>query len=380
MGNLRRGGMIVIEGAFVMSFLLSAMVLSAPVTPEFESGTILDLNNPDPNILRQHNINITTIRNRQAALKNRNVFSQSTGIRNNESFLHNTPSSTTITQRRIFEERALDAIKETIFRNILRNDTRPLENSNDPIYPNSHDIAAYPLCQAPRNTNETFWNEGNSYNLNFELPTINSNMNLTAATLRLYKIETPNIGTSERRNQTRQTNDCGQMDELIHISVSAYVKKHPERKKRMYSSTMVDKSFVGWVELDVRQAVKLWEKPSKNLGLAIDVHDQDGNILKASQFFFQHSCEASAPYPWSYISKNTGPYSSMEKVPRHPRIDFKFCSKILIGSSELPPWFRHVSSSSSDSSPEEIVEQDDSGCPIRKKRRHTHHNHRGPHA
>lgn len=60
----------------------------------------------------------------------------------------------------------------------------------------------------------------------------------------------------------------------------------------MYSSTMVDRSFVGWVELDVRQAVKLWEKPSKNLGLAIDVHDQDGNILKASQFFFQHSCEA----------------------------------------------------------------------------------------
>lgn len=27
------------------------------------------------------------------------------------------------------------------------------------------------------------------------------------------------------------------------------------------------------------------------------------------------SCLA-APYPWSYISKNTGPYSSMEKVPR----------------------------------------------------------------
>ncbi|XP_055690866.1 uncharacterized protein LOC129794214 isoform X6 [Lutzomyia longipalpis] len=295
MGNLRWGGMIVIEGVFFTCFLFSVVVLSAPVAPEFESGTILDLNNPDPNILRQHNINITTIRNRQAALKNRNnIFTaSSSSIRNNESFQQNPQSSGVMNSRKIFEERALEEIKETIARNILWNDTRPGGSSNSPSYPNSHDIAAYPQCQLPRNTNETFWNEGNSYNLFFELPTIAPNMNLSAATLRLYKIDASGTGTSERRNQTRQGNDCGQVDELIRITVSAYVKKHrkAERKKRIYSSTMVDKFFVGWVELDVRQAVKLWEKPNKNLGLAIDVHDQDDNLLRASQFFIQHSCE-----------------------------------------------------------------------------------------
>ncbi|XP_059614489.1 uncharacterized protein LOC132260421 isoform X2 [Phlebotomus argentipes] len=373
MGSIRRAG--VIEGLMVLSILLSVAVLSAPVTPEFESGTILDLNNPDPNILRQYNINITTIRNRQAALKNRNTFmTPPSSIRNNESFLHSSPSSTTINQRRIFEEKALESIRETIFRNILRNDTRP--GGNEPI---SHDVAAYSLCQAPRNTNETFWNEGNSYNLYFEPPQMSANMNLSAATLRLYKIETP---VSERRNQTRQANDCGHVDELLRITVSAYVKKHrkAERKKRIYSSTMVDKSFVGWVELDVRQAVKLWEKPNKNLGLAIDVHDQDENSLRASQFFFQHSCEAS-PYPWTFLRKSAWPYSSMEKVPRHPRIDFKFCSKPLSESSEFPPWSHHHSrSSSSDSSPQDALEEDDNGCIHRKKRRHIHHNHSRTHA
>ncbi|XP_055690862.1 uncharacterized protein LOC129794214 isoform X2 [Lutzomyia longipalpis] len=385
MGNLRWGGMIVIEGVFFTCFLFSVVVLSAPVAPEFESGTILDLNNPDPNILRQHNINITTIRNRQAALKNRNnIFTaSSSSIRNNESFQQNPQSSGVMNSRKIFEERALEEIKETIARNILWNDTRPGGSSNSPSYPNSHDIAAYPQCQLPRNTNETFWNEGNSYNLFFELPTIAPNMNLSAATLRLYKIDASGTGTSERRNQTRQGNDCGQVDELIRITVSAYVKKHrkAERKKRIYSSTMVDKFFVGWVELDVRQAVKLWEKPNKNLGLAIDVHDQDDNLLRASQFFIQHSCEAS-PFPWSFISENSWPYSSVEEMPRHPRIDFKICSKLPSGSSELPHWLHHmVMKSSGDSSLEEVIEER-SGCPIlRKKRRHTHHNHsRGPHA
>uniref|UniRef100_A0A1B0CW33 Putative secreted protein n=1 Tax=Lutzomyia longipalpis TaxID=7200 RepID=A0A1B0CW33_LUTLO len=287
MGNLRWGGMIVIEGVFFTCFLFSVVALSAPVAPEFESGTILDLNNPDPNILRQHNINITTIRNRQAALKNRNnIFTaSSSSIRNNESFQQNPQSSGVMNSRKIFEERALEEIKETIARNILWNDTRPGGSSNSPSYPNSHDIAAYPQCQLPRNTNETFWNEGNSYNLFFELP---NNCSQYESQCSYIEIDASGTGTSERRNQTRQGNDCGQVDELIRITVSAYVKKHrkAERKKRIYSSTMVDKFFVGWVELDVRQAVKLWEKPNKNLGLAIDVHDQDDNLLRASQSSF----------------------------------------------------------------------------------------------
>ncbi|GAB0089944.1 protein anachronism-like [Sergentomyia squamirostris] len=386
MGKITMGEIMAMEGVIFVSFVLMVTVFSAPIAPEFEGGTILDLNNPDPNILRQHNINISTIRSRQAALRNRNLFAPpSSSIKNETLPLPHSVPSPTANQRKMFEERALESIREMIARNILWNDTRPDDDVNNHNLPNSHDIAAYPVCHPPRNTNETFWNEGNSYNLYFEPPQIAPNMNLSAAILRLYKIETPNMGTSsssERRNQTRLANDCGQVDELLRITVSAYVKKHPERKKRIYSSTMVDKSFVGWVELDVRQAVKLWEKPSKNLGLAIDVHDQDENPLKASLFFHQHSCEASAPFPWSFLTQSAWPFATMEKMPRHPRIDYKMCSKLPTAGSEFPHWHRHFAMMGvTASSGEDIVEMDDNGCPvIRKKRRHTHHNHRGAHA
>lgn len=55
---------------------------------------------------------------------------------------------------------------------------------------------------------------------------------------------------------------------------------------------MVQRNFEGWVEFDVKPALKLWEKGNRNLGLAIDVQDQDMNPLSAATFFDPYNCQA----------------------------------------------------------------------------------------
>lgn len=52
-------------------------------------------------------------------------------------------------------------------------------------------------------------------------------------------------------------------------------------------------SFEGWIEMDIKLALKMWEKPSKNLGLAIEVQDSEDNHLMALSYFHRHDCEAS---------------------------------------------------------------------------------------
>jgi hypothetical protein len=56
-------------------------------------------------------------------------------------------------------------------------------------------------------------------------------------------------------------------------------------------STMVEKSYVGWVEIDAKGTLKYWEKAKNNLGFAIDVYDQDDKILDARQHFHLQDCE-----------------------------------------------------------------------------------------
>jgi hypothetical protein len=60
----------------------------------------------------------------------------------------------------------------------------------------------------------------------------------------------------------------------------------------MCSSITVSKNYQGWIEMDVKLAVKIWERPARNLGLAIEVQDQDDVLLKSADHFIPHSCEA----------------------------------------------------------------------------------------
>lgn len=42
--------------------------------------------------------------------------------------------------------------------------------------------------------------------------------------------------------------------------------------------------------MDTLLAVKLWDKPNRNFGIAIDVEDQEDRPLKASDFFQPPDC------------------------------------------------------------------------------------------
>lgn len=53
---------------------------------------------------------------------------------------------------------------------------------------------------------------------------------------------------------------------------------------------MIQKAYSGWVELNVRFMIGQWQR--RNLGLSVDVHDQEENQLSASQFFHAPSSEA----------------------------------------------------------------------------------------
>lgn len=61
-------------------------------------------------------------------------------------------------------------------------------------------------------------------------------------------------------------------------------------RKRLCSSLTVSAKHEGWVEMDIKLAVKQWEKSSKNLGLAIDVQDIEDNYLRAHDFFHPVEC------------------------------------------------------------------------------------------
>lgn len=62
--------------------------------------------------------------------------------------------------------------------------------------------------------------------------------------------------------------------------------------KRMIYSTMVERNYNGWIEIDAKGTLKFWDKARLNYGLAIDVYDQDENQLDAREFFHLQECEA----------------------------------------------------------------------------------------
>lgn len=63
-----------------------------------------------------------------------------------------------------------------------------------------------------------------------------------------------------------------------------------ERKKRICSSITITRNYRGWIALDTLLAVKLWDKPNRNFGIAVDVQDQDDNPLPAARYFQPTDC------------------------------------------------------------------------------------------
>lgn len=66
-------------------------------------------------------------------------------------------------------------------------------------------------------------------------------------------------------------------------------------KRKLLDSRMLpiyDKG--GWIELNVRQAVRQWRSLGKNFGLVVEVENEDGDLLKASEYFTAMNCSNEA--------------------------------------------------------------------------------------
>lgn len=60
----------------------------------------------------------------------------------------------------------------------------------------------------------------------------------------------------------------------------------------MIFSTMIEKDYKGWIEIDAKGTLKYWDRPRLNYGLAIDVIDKDDKMLDAREYFHIQNCEA----------------------------------------------------------------------------------------
>lgn len=79
--------------------------------------------------------------------------------------------------------------------------------------------------------------------------------------------------------------------------------KNLERKKRICNTVMMNVSQIGWVEIDIKRAIYIWEETAKQLQqaqpnrspvlvgwLMIEVHDEEEQPLKPGLFFKPPNC------------------------------------------------------------------------------------------
>ncbi|KAJ9591150.1 hypothetical protein L9F63_002305, partial [Diploptera punctata] len=183
------------------------------------------------------------------------------------------------------------------------------------------------------------WADSNSLNLLFNLTypaPQNTTVTIIAATLRLYKFAQGNRTLSEPScslNTVPTSLSDMEVDELfehqrdsplgselglplftpapsvlqdddkqIRVSVYWYTRslKKNKVKRKLLDSRML--SVFGkdeWVEFNVRHAVRQWRQLGKNFGLVVEVENEDGEVLKASDYFKIMNCsnEASTAKP-----------------------------------------------------------------------------------
>ncbi|KAF7286619.1 hypothetical protein GWI33_004655 [Rhynchophorus ferrugineus] len=175
----------------------------------------------------------------------------------------------------------------------------------------------YPSCEIPQNQQDQqdSWKDEDVMNLyfNFDYHSDNKNINIATATLRLYRL--PQNGT----NFTAKKDDCDNLDsveedKLLRVSVYWYTKYQKKRrvKKRLSDSKVISEN-AHWVELSVKPATKAWNKAgARNLGLGIQVEDQEGKTLKADRYFKGASC--TQPPNQSLRSYVTPPISKQTNV------------------------------------------------------------------
>ena len=58
-----------------------------------------------------------------------------------------------------------------------------------------------------------------------------------------------------------------------------------------------------WVEFNVRHAARQWRQLGKNFGLVVEVENEDGEVLKASDYFNVMNCSNEA-CEWPALTTN----------------------------------------------------------------------------
>ncbi|XP_011291015.1 protein anachronism isoform X3 [Musca domestica] len=234
-------------------------------------------------------------------------------------------------------------------------------------------MAAYPTCNSEKT--EASWLNDNNITIQFSSTLFEQkmqNLNLDSAILRLFKINPndtrdnqelasgvsnngDNDGDDDVSDDTTKLKRCAEptLDAQIRVTVSIVQQTRRnkrgvyERKKRICNTIMMNVSTTGWVEIDIRRAIYIWENVGKQMEqnqqsrppvlvgyLMIEVHDEEEQPLKPGLFFKPPSCnQADLAIPWNYYRpySPSSPFATLE-VPRYPRLDVK-----LIGYASFAP-------------------------------------------
>uniref|UniRef100_A0A182REH2 TGF-beta propeptide domain-containing protein n=1 Tax=Anopheles funestus TaxID=62324 RepID=A0A182REH2_ANOFN len=319
-------GLLMVQPAQSAPFNLRDTADEGITMPESKIIDLENLTESEREFLRE-NVNITAVKIQQQALREQQNMNRTSGPMaiTQSTIDRNVPDR--VKTRKEYAEHIIGNIKHNIESNLMRNDTVSHLAA-------THEMAFSAVCEMPKNTNSSQWNEDNTWNLFFRLPHNKQYNSVSSAVLRLYM---NGINSTGARNQRESGNCKNPSEQMIRITVSVYFRKNrrdngaPERKKRICSCTTITQSYRGWITMDTLLAVKLWDKPNRNLGIAIDVEDQEDRPLRAADFFQPADCSeasktnASSIFPWSFFGSSLArTVNEMDDVPHYPRIDIVF--------------------------------------------------------
>nr|CAI5839399.1 unnamed protein product [Callosobruchus analis] len=122
---------------------------------------------------------------------------------------------------------------------------------------------------------------------NFDYAAESKNTNVATATLRLYRL--PENSTKSNSKSPDCSNNSTEDDRLLRISIYWYTKPATKKRRVITESSK-------WVELSVKPALRSWQR-GRNLGLAVVVEDQEGDLLDAHRYYKGATCTVGASTP-----------------------------------------------------------------------------------
>ncbi|CAD7077355.1 unnamed protein product [Hermetia illucens] len=171
----------------------------------------------------------------------------------------------------------------------------------------TYEMSAYPICTQ---INSTSWKDESNVTVRFA-PSLfeneHPNMYLDTAVLRLHKISP----IPEHRSESSAACNIEPFLSQIRVTISTMQqsKRFKHKKRRICNTLMLNTTTTGWVTIDVKKAIYIWERTeqqpftgrgSSNASnrwtvltgwLTIDVHDEDERQLNAGNYFAPPRCE-----------------------------------------------------------------------------------------